>query len=57
MALVVAAEYEFGGRKKRPPGVRKTSGIRYQVSGIRYQVAAQASRCQCGPVIPLIASM
>jgi hypothetical protein len=35
MALVVAAEYEFGGRKKRPPGVRKTSGIRYQVSGIR----------------------
>jgi hypothetical protein len=33
MALVVAAEYEFGGRKKRPPGVRKTSGIRYQVSG------------------------
>jgi hypothetical protein len=50
MALVVAADYEVGGRKKRPPGVRKTSGI-------RYQIAAQASRCQCGPVIPLIASM
>jgi hypothetical protein len=50
MALMDAADCEFGDRKKRPPGVRKTSGI-------RYQVAAQASRCQCGPVIPLIASM
>jgi hypothetical protein len=43
MALVVAAEYEFGGRKKRPPGVRKTSGIRYQVSGIRYQVSGSSA--------------
>jgi hypothetical protein len=33
MALVVAAEYEFGGRKKRPSGVRKTLGIR--LLGIR----------------------
>jgi hypothetical protein len=38
MALVVAAEYEFGGRKKRPPG-----DLRYQVSGIRYQVSGSSA--------------